>query len=359
MPAGAGLRVALDVTPLIAGSTGVARYARELGAALAGQGVDLAPFAVGRALRPVPAGARHLRVPLRVVQRSWRLTGRPRAEDLVGPVQVVHSLDLAICPSTRPTVATVHDLAAVDHPGLHPRRAVAQQRARLVALAQARVVLADSAATARALVSHGAAGAGRVQVVPLGLSALPSPVDPPVDGPFLLAVGELCPRKGYECLVQALAQAGLGPLKLVLAGPDGGCGPGLDALAAREGLGSRLVVLGRVDDAVLAGLYRDALALCLPSWAEGFALPVLEAMAAGLPVVASDLEVVAELAGDAAVLVAPGDVAAWAGALSDLVADAGLRHRLASAGPPRAAGFTWEAAAQATIAAYRQALAWD
>src|SRR5205807_67495 len=131
----------------------------------------------------------------------------------------------------------------------------------------------------------------------------------------------------------------------------------LGELAVSLGIADRCVMLGRVSDAVLAGLYRDAVALCFPSLAEGFGLPVLEAMAAGLPVVASDLDVLREVAGDAAMFVPPGDVPMLRSALEQIVDDEPIQRRLADAGRPRAARFSWEATANATITAYHQALA--
>src|SRR6478735_2571549 len=100
------MRVALDVTATITGSTGVARYARQLDAALAEQGVETARYAIGRARHPVPPGVRHVAVPLRVVQRSWTWTGRPRPESFVGDVDLGHALDLTPPPSRLPVVAT-------------------------------------------------------------------------------------------------------------------------------------------------------------------------------------------------------------------------------------------------------------
>jgi glycosyltransferase involved in cell wall biosynthesis len=114
-------------------------------------------------------------------------------------------------------------------------------------------------------------------------------------------------------------------------------------------------LLGLVDDATLAALYRDALALCFPSRAEGFGLPVLEAMAAGCPVVASDLPVLREIVGDDGILVPAGDAIALSQALRELLGDDGTRAELARAGPRRAAAFSWASTAEATVDAYQRA----
>jgi glycosyltransferase involved in cell wall biosynthesis len=346
----------MDLTPMVSGSTGVARYATELLAAVLRQGVDVAGFAFGRGRSPLPPGARHLRVPLRVVQATWRITGLPRAEHLAPGVQLIHSLDLIPPPTGLPLVATVHDLVALEHPGLHPARAVRQQEARLAALDRAEVVLADSHATADALVRFGVA-ADRVAVAQLGLTTLP-PARPSAarEGSYVLAVGTLSPRKGLDTLVRALAAIPDSSVRAVLAGPDDGCGDQLADLAERCGVAARVELAGRVDDIELAGLYRDAALLCYPSVAEGFGLPVLESLASGLPVVATDLPVLRELAGDAAVYVPVGDDEALAGAMLRVLQDDGHAAALRRAGPLRARTFTWDATAEATVAAYARAV---
>ena len=351
------LRIALDVTPELIGSTGVARYSRELRGALQQRDdCEIHPFAVGRRSQPLPAGVRHLPIPLRVIQRSWAALGLPRAEHLAGPVDLVHSLDLVPPPSARPLVVTVHDVVTAERPDLHAARARRMQAGQWGALTRAAAVLAVSRSTADALVARGVDPA-RIHVSPNGLTPLPAPVDPPVPaGPFVLAVGTMEPRKGHDLLLRAAALVP-GDVSIVFAGPDPGRGEALRALAHELGLGQRLTLLGPVSDAVLAGLYRDATLLCMPSLGEGFGLPVLEGLAAGTPTVASDLPALREVAGEAALLVAPGDVAALARALSAVLTDSGLRTRLRAAGPARAARFTWAATAEATVAAYRAALA--
>ncbi len=350
------LRIALDVTPELIGSTGVARYSRELRHALARRDdCSISAFALGRRSHPLPADVRHLPVPLRIIQRGWAAAGLPRAEHIAGRVDVVHSLDLVPPPTTAPLVITVHDLVTAERPELHAARSRRMQEAQRRALSRAAAVLAVSRATADALAAHGVDRA-RLHVTPNGLTPLPPPVDPPVRRSYLLVVGTLEPRKGHEVLLRALARARHRDLEIVFAGPPAHGAATLTALAEQLGLADRLTLLGPVSDAVLAGLYRDAQVLCMPSLGEGFGLPVLEAMASGLPVLASDLPAIREVAGDAALLVAPGNADALADALTRILGDAPLRERLRAEGPARAAAFTWEATAEATVRAYRSAL---
>lgn len=344
--------VGFDVTAVTTGATGVARYVRELVSALRRQGVQVSPFAVGRGRYDALPETRRVRVPLRALHAAWAVSTWPHAETFTGPVDVVHVPDLRPPPTRRPLVMTLHDLAAVDHPELHSARRVAAQQEQLAALRRASVVLTVSATTRARAIAHGVP-AERIVVTPLGYTPLP-----PVTGervvaePYLLAVGELTPRKNLGVLTQAFSAAGLTGHRLVIAGPgnaDAGdlLGPDIDDV----------VLLGAVDDDTLARLYRDAVALCFPSKAEGFGLPVLEAMAQGLPVLASDIEVVREVGGDAILTAPVDDVHRWAEGLRRLVEDAALRRQLSAAGRARASGFTWEATAAATLAAYDRALA--
>lgn len=355
--AGVTLRIGLDVTPELIGATGVARYSRELRQALQRREDCLVvPFALGRNSQPVPSGVQHFPVPLRVMHAAWRSVGAPRAERLAGPVDIVHSLDLVPPPTRLPLVITVHDLLTRELPSLHASRSRHMQRLQLAALDRAAAILAVSRSTADALVAHGV-DASRIHVTANGLARLPPPVDPPIPpGPFVLVVGSLEPRKGHELLLRAVAQRPLAEIRLVFAGPEVGRAEEVRQAAARLGLDGRLSLLGRVDDAVLAGLYRDATALCLPSLGEGFGLPVLEAMSFGTAVVASDVPALREVAGDAAVFAAAGDSNELGRQLERVIGDQELRDRLSRRGEERAESFTWERTAEATVRAYRAAL---
>jgi glycosyltransferase involved in cell wall biosynthesis len=351
------IRVALDVTPELIASAGVARYTRELRRALERRDdCQVAPFALGRRSQPVPERVRHYAVPLRVVHAAWRAVGLPSAEQLAGRVDVVHSLDLVPPPTRRPLVVTVHDTVTSELPALHGRRAAIVRQRQLDALHRADAILAVSASTAESLLDSGV-DAGRVHVTPNGLTRLPAPGPSPIPEPgFVLMVGTLEPRKGHDLLLRALARMRLAVRHVVFAGPLNGRAEELRRLAAGLGLEQRLTILGRVPDSVLAGLYRDAALLCMPSLSEGFGLPVLEALAAGVPVLASDVPAIREVAGDAAVLVPPGDVDSLAGALERVLANDRLLSDLRRRGPARASSFSWEATAEATVRAYHSAL---
>ncbi|MCU1430790.1 MAG: glycosyl transferase group 1 [Actinomycetia bacterium] len=352
-------RIGFDVTALLAGDTGVARYVRELGCALERRNVELIRFAIGRGNHSdaLPGNTRRVRMPLRLVHLSWSIAGMPSGEHLARGCDVVHTPDLVPPPTRRPLVLTVHDLVALEHPDMHPPRAEAAQRSQLAAARdRAAVVLSVSEATAAALRDRGV-DAARIVVAPNGLTMLPSPdrsIVPSV--PYLLAVGSLTPRKGLDTLIAAFARAALPEsIGLVLAGPHGWEASTVFAAIERHDPAGRITCTGRVTDAQLAALYEGCVAVCVPSVAEGFGLPVLEAAAAGAAVVASDLPVFRELAGSIALYAPVGDEQAWADALERIVADDELRTAAVAKGRVVAAEHTWDRAAEITLAAYERA----
>lgn len=349
--------VAFDMTPAISGRTGIARYVEELAYALEREGVQLRRWAVGRASRPPPEGTRWIRTPARLLEPWWRLARRPLLDHLLPGFALVHATGAVIPPTQRPLVVTVHDMAAIRFPALHPPRHLAQQQALLRALAGAAAIVAVSQATADDLVALGV-DSERLTVAPLGSTLLPTGTlraEPQLPAHYLLCVGETSPRKRLELVLHALALLHAPELGLVIAGPPAADEPRLRELISSLGLRERVLRLEHVSDALLSVLYRDAVALCFPSISEGFGLPVLEALAAGLPVVASDIAVLRELAGDAALYPAEAAPRAWAEAVESIVCDERLRSEMVRRGHARAALFTWERTARATLAAYRRA----
>ncbi len=238
-----------------------------------------------------------------------------------------------------PLVVVVHDAVPWTHPStLTPRGVAWHRRAIVRAAAEADLVLVPTRAVADELSRHLALP--RVEVVGEGVSAdltLPRDADERaarlgLPERFLLAVATLEPRKGLAELVAALPQATDLPLLVV-----GQQGWGEVALA-----GEQVRLLGRVPDADLAVLLDRAQALVVPSRAEGFGLPLLEGMAAGLPVLTSDAPALVEVAGGAALAVPLDELV---DGLRTVLTDDALRARLRREGPVRAAAFTWAGAA--------------
>lgn len=260
-----------------------------------------------------------------------------------------------------PAAVFVHDLAFK----LRPAEVPWQQRVYLRTLLgrslhRAAAVLVPSEATRRDLMDrYRIAGLeSKVAIVPEGVApdVPPSKLPAGLEPGFILAVGTVEPRKNYPRLLAAFRRLRResvpmiigdrpGVPELVIAGrPGWAYGDALERIKAEPGVR----YLGHVDDATLTALYRSAAVLAFPSLYEGFGLPLLEAMAHGVPAVVGNAGALPELAAGAAVLVDPEDVASIAGGLERLLADASLREKLGAAGKRRAVDFTWERAAAVT-----------
>ena len=313
------------------------------------------------------------RFPARIFQPASNRLGVPRVEWLVDFDLFVATNFLAPATDHRDRVVpVVHDLAFQHFPESAPHIDERWRRRFAATLAEAPAIIVPSTSAAQDLrESFGVAGA-RVHVVHHGVDAEAfAPVsDAAVDavrrrfgipGPYVLFVGGIEPRKNLEHLVRAFAMSDSGHLSLVLAGGPVRWYPEaterLDAVIQLlpESVRARIVRTGYVSERDKLALLSGATVLAYPSIYEGFGFPVLEAFAAGVPVLTSNVSSLVEVAGEAAVLVDPADVDAIAAALSELVADEDLRAVLSAAGVARASRFTWEATARATAAVLREA----
>jgi glycosyltransferase involved in cell wall biosynthesis len=176
--------------------------------------------------------------------------------------------------------------------------------------------------------------------------------------PFVLYVGVLSPQKNLGMLIQAFAASSLPRSggRLVLAGTDRGYGASLRATAAASGVSTEVLFPGFVSRPVLRALYHEALVAVLPSHGEGFGLPVVEAMAAGTPVLAANRQSLPEVVGDAGCLFEPDDVSGLSVLLARMSEDPAFRSDLVRRGRERRPLFSWTAAAEATTAIYENVI---
>ncbi|MGO8790560.1 MAG: glycosyltransferase family 4 protein [Terriglobia bacterium] len=232
----------------------------------------------------------------------------------------------------------------------------------LQAVGRAARVITASHATERLLISHAHVPPEIIRVIPLG-------VDPPAvvlspaerlrertrilggEGEMVLSVGVMQTRKNTLNMLKALKTLPAN-YKLVLSGGDGYGSEAIHEFIRAESLGDRVKLLGYIDDAELAGLYQAASVFLFPSLEEGFGIPVLEAMAAGVPVVTSNVSSMPEVGGAAALYVDPHNPADIARKVVQAVEDSALRADCIQKGLARAGEFTWRRTAEATLAVY-------
>jgi glycosyltransferase involved in cell wall biosynthesis len=352
------MKVGLDVTPAVTAKAGLARYAEQLWRELDRRDdVDVRAFALGRGPDgdfELPLTRHHL--PLRALRPLWRTLRWPRAETFAGDVDVVHTIALTPIPTRRPQVVTIHDLLPITHADLYPPGADRGQRAELAEARRARVVVTTCDATADEIVRVAGFPPDRIVVARPGVLPPGGGGESPVAPPFLLAVGQVTPRKGFDLIAEAAALLGPSCPPVVLAGPDWWRSEDVRRRIAEVDVHRRVRLLGPVDDATLSALYASATVVCHASRGEGFGMTCLEAMAFGAPVVATDLPPVRELAGGAVELVPVDDAAALAAALRGLLDDEPRRRALGEAARSRAAEFSWARMAADVVGAYRLAL---
>jgi glycosyltransferase involved in cell wall biosynthesis len=404
MTSHAPLRVAIDATPLLGRRSGVGEFCAGAIGALSRKGsIELSAFAVSfsgrrRLASLLPEGVRPLGnpVPAVLAHRSWRFSALPPVEWLAGAegVDVVHGTNFVVPPARRAArVVTVHDLTPFRFPELCTPQTIAFVPLVRRAVAEGVFVHTHTEFVAAQVVEMLGADRSRVRAVASGIPGVPDPVgvaDPSRDvdpetrqapqvpptphaqrtpqapqapqterlPPYVLALGTAEPRKDLPTLVRAFGHLARGApeLRLVIAGGDGRGSADLAVAIAASPARDRIGQLGYVDDATRARVLAGATVFAFPSIYEGLGYPPLEAMAAGVPVVAVAAGSIPEVVGDAAVLVPPGDDVALAESLGRLLDDGRERLALVERGRARAAEFSWSACGDGLANLYVDAL---
>jgi glycosyltransferase involved in cell wall biosynthesis len=386
------VRILLDYRPALRQRTGVGEYVHQLAKALAAQRVDrsadrragdrrassnadaLELFTSSWKDRPSPKVLDELgpfvrvidrRFPVRLVNFAWHRLRWPPVERLTGhSYDVVHALHPLQIPSRAAArIVTIHDLDFL----LHPERTRAEIRRDYPALVGRHARDADGVIVVSSYVRDqvtrllGVPGE-RVSVCPGGIPrwAATGPIVPgnPA-GRYILFLGTLDPRKNVQGLLgayRALVGRRVTVPPLMLAG---GLTPHAEAWRREAGqppLAGHVEFRGYVSEGERQAVYAGARLLVLPSFQEGFGLPVVEAMSLGIPVVASNRGALPEVSGGAALLVDPDDAAAISQAMESILEDPALARRLGEDGLKRARAFSWERTAELTRAAYERAI---
>lgn len=360
--------------------TGVQRYTDRLLASLdevASTEWELAAASPDSVVPDHRARVAYRRVPLprKAIHGLWSMAGFPPLEVLAGRADLVHLLSTAIpVPSWAPQVVTIHDLFTARHPEwFEPRSAGVTLRTLHRAARFARRLIVPSAFVARDLTATLGVDPMRITVVPEGVTARFQTRQTGEEQATVVAryevrplsyavtIGLLSPRKNLRVLGEAWAllrsRSGSAVPTLLVIGPEDIGHNAIRTELQKLDLGDSVRFVGYVPDHDLPSLLANAIALVHPSLDEGFGLTPLEAMAAGVPALVSNAGAIPEVTGDAAWQLDPYDPEAWADAVATIWDDAARRATLIEAGRRRAAEFSWDASARATLAVYRDALA--
>lgn len=373
------MRIGLDVRPSLREETGVGVYMRNLLRHL----VSIDPrhdyFLFSSSWKDrFPASSvprRHnvrlgdFRLPVRAVNFFWQELGWPPLDLFAGGrLDLAHSPTPIILPTRGRTVVTVCDLFFLEDPEKADAEAgrVFVRKAEK-SLRRADGVLTISRFTREAVLDRFGLSPDKVETALLGVSrdyAAPIPHEDleetrkryGLPSAFVLFVGAMEPRKNLPVLVEAMRlirDRGL-QAPLVVAGRDGGDSASVRERIAARGLESRVLFTGYIPDADLRSFYRLARLLVIPSFLEGFGLPLAEAMASGLPAAVSAAGALPEVGGDAPVYFNPDDVEDMAAAVGRLYEDEDLRRGRIEAGRARAAELTWDRTAGKTLEFYKK-----
>jgi glycosyltransferase involved in cell wall biosynthesis len=303
----------------------------------------------------------------------WTLLWPHRHAPLNG-VDLFHSPHTILPRGLRmPTVVTVQDLLAIEMPRLHRRgwdglvKRLYYPQAVWRTLRRSTRIITTTCAMADRIADLWPPAACRTTVIPLAADrAFRPPADPDAvrrrvagllgtSEPYCLVVGQFSPTKRQIDALQAFAAAAPPSWHLVLLQRQTMKNP-LARVARRLRVGERVIWLPIVSQADLVAILQSASLLVQPSTYEGFGLPVVEAMACGCPVIASDLATLREVAGDAALRTPPADIERLTAAVRLVTSSVDLRKELASRGLERAARFSWDRCAHETLAVYRDAM---
>jgi glycosyltransferase involved in cell wall biosynthesis len=354
------VRVGFDTTYGLLSRTGIGRYVRSLQGALEGLGeTELVPLApISR-----PSASRVRRIAEGVAREGWWYPARVERQALRKGCAVLHCPQPVFVRARRlPLVITVPDLLPLEQPELFRGFPRVQARASLPALRRADRILTYSEHTRQAVIERLGVSPEGVVTTPLGVGDAFRPSSPDeswlrdrfgIAAPFVLCVGTLEPRKNLAMALRAFetVSSRVPDTELVVVGPPGWRNREFDRLLQRSR--TPVHMAGFVSDSDLSRLYSATSCFLYPSQAEGFGLPVAEALACGAPVVTSDRTSLPEVAGGASLLVDPGNADSIADAVQRVLEDEELRGDLRRRALARAHAFSWERCAQLTSRVYR------
>ncbi|PID84724.1 MAG: glycosyl transferase family 1 [Chloroflexi bacterium] len=378
------MKIGIDVTSAVMQGAGIGRYTRELvQATLAADKANeyvlfSAPPPDDHALAQIFPLSRRITHKIAPVSEAWlyRIWYRARLPVAVqwfaGQVDLFHSPDFVLPPVRGgiPTLLTVHDLSFVHFPEVYPAILVNYLNKVVPwSVQRATHILADSAATKHDLMALWQVPDEKVTVLYSGVNAAFARVEDEGkitavrqkyhlgEEPYLLSVGTVQPRKNYQMLIQAFAPlADHIPHNLYIAGGKGWLYDEMMAEIEKQRLTERVRFIGFVDDEDLPTLYSGADLYLFPSIYEGFGLPMLEAMACGVPVIAADVSSLPEVGVETAVLLPPDAQTQWTQTIAAVLSSPHQQEQMIAAGYRRAQKFSWQKAANQLFGIYNTLL---
>ena len=333
------MRIGIDARPLAIPTTGIGRYTTEIVDRWQSSNHDLY-------LYPHDTSRTHVLGSLSAQARFPRWIRRDKLDVFWSPR---HHLPLL---ATVPTVVTIHDMVWRKLPGSMITLGRTLERLLMPpSLRKADAIIAVSHATRADIVEYLPGAASKTTVVHEAPFVFDRPTTQNDKAPTILFVGSFEPRKNIEGLLRAFASLlaqGIESHELVLAG-NPGWKQDVPRMIREFGIQERVVQINSIESVELAKLYHECDFLVLPSFYEGFGLPIAEAMSFGKPIITSNLSSMPEVAGDAALLVDPYSVSDIANAMKRMITDRNLRDDLAAKAVIQAAKFSWDKAAEETL----------
>ncbi len=372
------MRIGIDISPITQHRTGVGTYCYYVLKHMVQRYPDVVfkGFSSGAyrvELGPVREYVQHRRLPLptRLLYRIWRISGAPRVDKFLGGVDVFHATNFFLPPTREARrVVSIYDLSFLAVPKLSSPRIVGPFSSGVRRFAhEADAIIACSKATKHDIETLLDVDPDKISVVYGAVDEDIEPVDPQraaaylarvydIEGPFMLFVGTIEPRKNVAGLLRAFERvAGDVPHRLVLVGPMGWETDRYRKTLRDVSLGDRILHLGYIESHnELSFFYSAADAFVFPTFYEGFGLPLLEALACGCPVVTSEVASVPEATGGAAVYADPRDPDSIAGSICRVLDDKQLRQTLVERGLNHARSLSWQTSADKTLDVYRKVM---
>lgn len=355
------MRICIDIQSIIKNPTGVGRYTKELvkGLSLLNIQDDITLFYFNFLGKyngfPVFPNKTVKCVPGRVYNRLWRWFKFPPVNWLIGDYDIYHFPNFILPPMSKgKSIVTVHDLAFIRYPEyIEPKNLKYLQTQLPRSLKAAHKIIAVSQFTKQELIDIFNLPEEKIAVVYEGVGESFKRIDKTekkMPYKYVLCTSTLEPRKNIEGLIRAFHVSGLKDYKLVITGGKGWLYEGIFKLIKELGLEKDIVFLGYVKDVDLPIIYSGASLFVFPSFYEGFGLPLLEAMACGVPVVSSRVN---EILGDNAYFIDPKEPSDIANGITEVLNNMDLQQELIRKGLDHVKKFTWQRCAEETLKVYK------